>query len=468
MCRCLAAAVLVLALVSAGLGALLTPLGEVPDEAAHLSRADSVVHLQVVGRRGPDVNVRGTLVPDAGVMVNGGLHRALPYFPDGLAPAARGLTRAAVAGFEAQAWDRRPGYVSAANTAPYSPVFYATAAAGLRVAQAAGAGPWQAMLVARLCNAVFYALAGAAALLLARRAHALLAATLLLPMSLYLAGSLNQDGGVIAAAVLAAALLTRPGPGAAWAGAAVLALVVVAKPVYLPLAGLLLLAPLGWRARAGAAALAGVPGAVWFVVARGMAGVSFWVPEAYASGPLWPGPPAMFAVTDPALQVQVLLHQPALLLRLPAEAILLHGAGRMRELVGVLGRLDLFLPAPLYAAWGLALTAAVLAAALGPSLPSGPRWRWSPLWAGACLAASVFAVYISQYLVWTRVGMEEVAGVQGRYFVPLLPFLAFALPQYGLRRGPVLHAIARGLVLAAAALSAVVVPVLTANTYLLR
>ena len=64
MHRCLAAAVLALALVSAGLGALLTPLGEVPDEAAHLSRADSVVHLQVVGRRGPDVDVRGAPVPD--------------------------------------------------------------------------------------------------------------------------------------------------------------------------------------------------------------------------------------------------------------------------------------------------------------------------------------------------------------------------------------------------------------------
>ena len=293
-------------------------------------------------------------------MADAALHRAMPSFPDGLAPAARGLTRLALAGFQAEAWDRHPVYASAVNTALYPPVFYAAAAVGLRVAQAAGAGPWQAMLVARLCNAAFYVLGGAAALLLARRAHALLAATLLLPMSLYLAGSLNQDGGMIAAAGLAAALLTRPGPGAAWAGAAVLALVVMAKPVYLPLAGLLLLAPLGWRTRAGAAALASVPGVIWFAVARAMAGVPFRVPVPYASGPLWPGPPAMFAVTDPALQAQVLLHQPALLLRLPAEAIVQHGAGRIRELVGVLGRLDLFLPVPLYAAWGLALTAAVL------------------------------------------------------------------------------------------------------------
>lgn len=468
MRRALAAAVMVLALVSAGLGALLTPLGEVPDEAAHVSRADSVVHLQLIGRRGPDVEVRGVMVRDAGVMMDAALHRALPYFPAGLPPDMRGLTRAGAAGLQAQVWDRRPVYVSAINTASYPPVFYLPAAAGLRLAQVSGAGPWQAMHVARLCNAAAYALAGAAALLLAWRAHALLAATLLLPMSLYLAGSLNQDGGVIAAAALAAALLTRPGRSATWAGATVLALVVVAKPVYVPLAGLLLLAPVGWYARAGAAALAGVPGVVWFLAARRVAGVPFPVAESYAAGPLWPGPPATFAVTDPALQMQVLLHQPALLLRIPLEAILHHGAGRLRELVGVLGRLDLFLPLALYVVWGVALVAATLAAILGSGRMSEPRWRWGWLWAGACVVASVFAVYLSQYLVWTQVGAEEVAGVQGRYFIPLLPFIVFALPWARLRGGRRFGAVACGLVLAVAALGAVVVPVLTAQTYLLH
>ena len=72
----------VLALVSAGLSAMLVPPGEAPDEPAHISRADSVVHLQVIGRRGPDVTVAGVALPDAGVLSNLGLHRSLPYFPD--------------------------------------------------------------------------------------------------------------------------------------------------------------------------------------------------------------------------------------------------------------------------------------------------------------------------------------------------------------------------------------------------
>lgn len=467
--RALAAAVLLLALVSAGLGALLVPPGEVPDEPAHISRADSVVHGQVIGRRGPDREWLGTVLPDVGVVMNPGLHWSLPSFPAGLTPQERGLTRAAIAELQVRPWARRPSYTSAVNTAPYPPVLYLPAAAGLRLAQVSGLAPWDAMRLARLCNALAYALAGAAALLLARRAHALLAAVLLLPMSLYLAGSVNQDGPLIAAATLAAALLTRGAPWSApWGAAALLAVVIAAKPVYLPLAGLLLLAPAGWRSRAGAAALAGLPGVAWFLAARRVASAPFVVSAPYPSGPLWPGPATSFVVTDPALQAQTLLHQPLLLLRLPLEAIIVHSPGRLREIIGVLGKLDLVLPKPLYQLWGVAIAVAVLAALLGPreATGHGPRWGW--IWAAACLVACVFAVYLSQYLTWTPVGANGIVGVQGRYFIPLLPFLAVALPQVRARWGGMAGALACVPVLAAAALGAVLVPVLTAETYLLR
>ena len=247
-----------------------------------------------------------------------------------------------------------------------------------------------------------------------------------------------------------------------------LALVIAAKPVYLPLAGLVLLVPARWRIRLGAAGLAGLPGIGWFLLARRVAAVPFPVPTPYASGPLWPGPAASFVVTDPAMQAQVLLHQPSLLLSLPTEAILFHGAGRIREMIGILGKLDLLLPTPLYAVWMLAVVAAILAAAAGGPAMAAAMPRWGRPWAGVCLLASVFAVYLSQYLAWTQVGADEIAGVQGRYFVPLLPFLALALPCTNVGRGGALEQWAIGTVLAAAAMAAIVVPVLTAMTYWLR
>ena len=159
----------VLALVSAGLSAMLVPPGESPDEPAHISQADSVVHLQVIGRRGPDVTVAGVTHPGAGVLSNLGLHRSLPSFPDDANPRERGLTRAEADAPHAPC-EHRPAYASAVNTASYPPVFYLPAAAGVRLAQVAGLLPWQAIRAARLSNALAFALASAGALLLARRA----------------------------------------------------------------------------------------------------------------------------------------------------------------------------------------------------------------------------------------------------------------------------------------------------------
>ena len=40
---------------------------------------------------------------------------------------------------------------------------------------------------------------------------------------------------------------------------------------------------------------------------------------------------------------------------------------------------------------------------------------------------------ISMYLSWTDIGKAVIDGIQGRYFVLLLPFLALAIPRTSLR-----------------------------------
>ena len=458
-----------LALLSGGLGALLVPPGEPPDEPAHIARADSLVHGEVIGRRGPDRIIAGRTVADAGVLANGGLFWSMPAFPPGLRPEARSVTQAEAADLRQRPWSRRPSYISSVNTGTYPPLFYIPAAIGIRVAQAEGWTPWRAIRLARLCDLLAYAATGAAALLLARRAHPLLLAALLLPMSLYLAGSVNQDGVLIAVAVLAAALLTRAGAAPAWAAALTLAPVIAAKPVYLPLAGLLLLAGAGWRARIGAAVLAGLPGMAWFLVARRLAAVPFPLPAPYPSGPLWPGPPTSFIVTDPALQAQVVLHQPLTILGLIGHAMLAEPAARLGEMVGVLGKLDLLLPDLLYPLWYVALAVALASVLVNtaamPDWGRVPRVAYGSLWGAACIAAAVFAIYFSQYLAWSPVGADGIAGVQGRYFIPLLPFLAFALPQVPTHWGDAARAAACVPVAVAASIGAVIIPVQTVATY---
>jgi uncharacterized membrane protein len=65
------------------------------------------------------------------------------------------------------------------------------------------------------------------------------------------------------------------------------------------------------------------------------------------------------------------------------------------------------------------------------------------------LVLSVWAVTIAQYLSWSPVGSATIEGVQGRYFLVLLPFLLLAVPHW--RRcgipaiAPALPAIALGI-----------------------
>jgi hypothetical protein len=51
------------------------------------------------------------------------------------------------------------------------------------------------------------------------------------------------------------------------------------------------------------------------------------------------------------------------------------------------------------------------------------------------VAAYTAAVVLIFYLVWTPVDADEVWGVQGRYFVPVLPLIAVAIAAL-LKRGP--------------------------------
>jgi uncharacterized membrane protein len=50
----------------------------------------------------------------------------------------------------------------------------------------------------------------------------------------------------------------------------------------------------------------------------------------------------------------------------------------------------------------------------------------------ATVAATIACLFISFYLVWTPVGGNEVLGLQGRYFIGLLPFTILAVSQFSL------------------------------------
>lgn len=411
---------------------LAVPPGEVPDEAAHIARADSVRHGQVAGFRRPRLTDEGDPATDVAVRVDPSLFAASFALAPGPPPAAKRVIQARLDQLRALSWANQLEAVSIPNTAVYSPLLYLPAATGLQVAKWFKQGPYNSILAARLFNAFAYVVLGAFALCLAQRGHAALFAVLCLPMSLSLAASVNHDGLIIGCAALAGALLTRTAQWSWWGGAGSFALAAMAKPYLLPLALLLPATfPGGWRRKPGQAAaglaVAALPAIIWGVLMAVFVAAPFVRGPAQPGGPLWSGPPGtLFGTTSPGEQLRILLAAPTRLLTMPAESVWTNWRWLWHEAIGVIGALDVVLPKELYTLWAWGLVASVLAGFFVSSVRTGAT---SVLPVAAALlgaVASICCAYLLIYLSWTRVGEALIEGVQGRYF---LPIAVLALPM---------------------------------------
>ena len=405
-----------------GFIALDAPPGQAPDETAHAIRADSLLHGQFVGWRGKPVWVGDHWEPDANVLADLGT-ATITWDSTGL----YGHYSTAVRDHLAQIpWSGRALVMDVPNTAPYPPFLYAGMAVAEGVTRLLGASPYHAFLAERLANALTYALLGGLALGFARRGKFLLFAVLLLPPALWLGSTLHPDGVMIGLAVLAAALLTRLEDGGRrrglWAAALALGLVILARPPVIPLA-LALFLPFyprpGWFRRAlGPFLLATVPALLWMGLVIPRVSVPFVRAQAIPGGVLWAGDPnRLFRMTDPGIQVHILLSHPGRLLSLPLETLLHEWNFKLGEMFSVVGALNLGLPHFIFVLGVAALAGGVLA--LGRSA-ANRHWKWLLLIA----AATVVMVYDAQYVSWTPVGEGIIEGVQGRYFFEILPFFA--------------------------------------------
>jgi Predicted membrane protein (DUF2142) len=220
----------------------------------------------------------------------------------------------------------------------------------------------------------------------------------LLPMSVFLFASYSADALTIAFALLVTVLARNP-TAALYPTAFALGL---CKPPYL-LIVLLAFATRRWRAATAAAAAALAGGIVAALFATG----SF---------------AAMRSGVNPAMQVQLMQREPGAVMRIVAHDLAENSSDYVEELVGRLGWLDIWLPRVAYYAV-LALLAAVAVTA-GVSASASERITAAAIW-----VASVVAIELSDFITWTLPGSQHIEGVQGRYFLPLLPLLYVAVSR---------------------------------------
>jgi hypothetical protein len=451
---CIIGLFLLCALPAGLMMAMITPPGQVPDEPAHMGRAAGLLRGAIMGVRKIDVDpATGRSVAVAGVKADAGLFGAA-FGHIELANGAHVVTLADYDAMRNEQANHALVFLAIPNTVTYFPAAYAPAALGLAVGLLFKASPYACLTLARFSMLAAFLLLGGLALWVTAYGEALLLAVLLMPMTLFLAGSLNEDGVLIGMACLSAAAFTRdPARYPRFRLFAILALVLVlaSKPPYLPMLGLALvpLRAAGFWRRVLRMVIAAVPVLAWLFVVLAYVAVPFGRP-AYHPGPLFPGDPHIWlTATNAADNLRILLGHPERLLAMPWQMYVFWQVELYRGMVGILGLLQLQFPGRYYQIWSYALVAALLGLIFAER--QGTESRAAGLLDTALVAAVGFltcwAVAISLYLNWTDVGSATIDGIQGRYFLVMLPFVALAAPAW--RRLAVLPAIVPALPVAA-------------------
>ncbi len=413
--------------------AVVTPPWQNPDEFAHMLRAVEVAHGGLFGYR-----AWGT----TGGQSDPAIYDAYkPILGVAMHPEQR-VSRAALAASGAVGWHRATIYTPY-PTVEYSPAFYLPAAAAYWVGYAASLSVNHTLLLARAANGAVFALIAGAALTRARRTRLPLLAILLLPTTLALGASANQDSPMLACTALVVAMLDRAiaeardlRRGELWLSAVLLAAIGMARPPY---AGFLLCLLLAARPPAWAG-LKALLAAATVVLA-------------------WCVAVALLIVVrrgheDPHAQLAWLAADPARVPSVIWATARTFGADYVAQTIGVLGWTDTRLPTPYIAG-----ACGVLALAGAAGTGGAARRPWLPLCGGLF---AVFSIFVLQYFTWTWPGQPYVTGVLGRYFLPIMMVLALAVPRVGWAARLVRPAAA------AVAVQAIVTPAMMFHALLLR
>lgn len=389
---------LLCALFSASFLVLNMPPFQNADETNHFLRADNVSRGYLIGRRIGGGTSGGIAAPE--------IDRADRPFD---APKFHPERKVALSQYQAARlkFDQPGAEILFPNTAIYPPFFYAPSVLAIWIGKAGRMDVVQTLYLARAFTALASATGIATALIICFFSGLPGAALVIfvlatLPMTLSLQSACSQDGPMLAAGALAAALFARLRANPRLSEFALLCvclgLVAAARPPYAALALIPLGLSLRLRERLLGAGLIVAAGVGWFIAASLLAAT-----------------PLPSRGTDIAAQAHLLL-DPAYDWRLLTATLAAEGWRWVVQAIGQLGWLDVVL-----ADW--VIRAALVAVLLACITALDLRGRAALAVASAVFLAAL-GVVLSIYLIWTPASAPVIQGVQGRYFLPPLMLLA--------------------------------------------
>jgi len=306
----------------------------------------------------------------------------------------------------------------------YSPIAYLPHAVAALVARLAGLDFLGTFYLMRLAGLAAMTAVLAYAVAIVPQLKWAFVAIAMLPAALYGRAVISADGSAVATAILLAALClrglqdarsARPGELSFWMTACALS-----KP---PNLAFVLLA-LMWRPLPELFRRWRLP---LMIMLPAMIGAALWTFLSSGDGGTW----RLIELTgkhpdefDPALKFVRLLEHPMDFLNAALGTLQNKHLGELaRQLIGVLGTFDTVLQYWVYPVVSILVLGTVVT-----RLQLQSRLRYQAAAAAAVTGlAYIVAVLLIMYLVWTPLGADAIWGVQGRYFVPILPLVAIVI-----------------------------------------
>lgn len=414
---------LLVALLVGGALVFVTPPFQVPDEPAHFFRAWEVSEGRLI--RWDKQGRGGGPLPESVQGVAAVLLGDLPGKPERKIAVAQIRDGLRV--------PLRPGHrveVYFPNSVLYTFVPYIPQALVIRAGRALEAPPLVTFYAARLAAFLVSTLLTGFAIRRAPAFRWLLALVALTPMALFQRASVSADALTIASAFVLGALAARLAWGPEIPGrerrrdfllltAAAVALC-LCKPAYVLLAGAVLLIP--------AARLPGgrrVPAFLFYGLAVGLAFAVGMINGRLTEVELRPG-----VGVNAAAQIHDATREPVRFLGVVVRDYVVHADRYLAQLVGQLGWLDVKLPLVFLTLYLVFLAAFGLLDGEGVRIEPWQRGLLALMVTGTLLLLSA-----AQYAIWTPYRASYLEGLQGRYYMPVVPVAVWLL-HLRLRRLP--------------------------------
>ena len=397
---------------------LATPPFQTPDSINHFFRAIQISNGHVFSER-------------AGSTSGGAIDESVVgftdiFFPMAAHPAVK-FDASMEAGMAGREWGGVKRVVEFPGTAIYPAYAYLPQVVTIGVARAVGVRVPTTYRLTCIVDLLMSIALTVVALLHSRRTVLWIFATALLPSTLMLYSSVSQEVLLLPACLLLVAALDRAifdGKPLSNARLFCLTLVAVAcitaRPPYM---GLLLLGfcpALQWES--GGGRYAGGRRVIWLIAALVVSAAVVMTCSLSAWAPV---PPPR----SEAGQIAWVLHHPSEIPRIAWATLRQNGVFYYESMIGVLGWLDTHMHKDYYRVAAVVCVSLVIVTVLDRRGAARAIRGTDRAVVALALVASVSMIFAALYVSWTPVGQRVIEGVQGRYFLPLLPMLALLLPE---------------------------------------